>query len=205
MQKLGVWAGFALLVLSTAARAQDAPKAEIFGGYSHSRAGGGDSGSSFNVNGWNAAVTGNFNSWFGVTADFCGHYGSPGGTDVSRLSFLLGPTLRSRGHDKVSPFLHALFGGVRGHRGITPAGSPPPLPQLAPASEAVFGMALGGGVDYNVNERVAIRLVQADYLLTTFSADSGIYCITTPCPTTQSDTQHNLRLSFGIVARFGGR
>ena len=104
MQKLGVWAGFALLMLSTAARAQDAPKAEIFGGYSYSRAGGGNSGSSFTV-----------------------------------------------------------------------------------------------------NERVAIRLVQADYLLTTFSADSGIYCITTPCPTIQSDTQHNVRLSFGIVARFGGR
>src|SRR5258708_12499463 len=60
---------FAILILSVAANA--APKAEVFGGYQFTHLDGGP-----NMNGWNGALTGNFNSWFGVTADFSGVYGS---------------------------------------------------------------------------------------------------------------------------------
>src|SRR5688572_25377026 len=46
---------------------QDVPKVEVFGGYSW--AGG-------NFHGFDTSVTGNINRWFGLTADFSGHYGS---------------------------------------------------------------------------------------------------------------------------------
>jgi len=195
-----------MVVLGAGVSAQGVPKAELFGGYSYFRADSGSTLSGINLNGWNASVTGNLNSWFGITADFSGHYGSPQGVKHSRHAFLFGPTLTYRGHDKISPFVHALFGGVRGHRGITnpgPTGSP--LPQLPATSETSFGMALGGGVDYTASSHVAIRLIQADYLLTRFDQPSGIVCITFPCPTTVNGSQHNVRLSFGIVWRSGTR
>src|ERR1044071_2489914 len=56
-----------VLLASFAARAQDVPKVDVFGGYSW--AGG-------NFHGWNASVTGNITKRFGVVADFSGHYGS---------------------------------------------------------------------------------------------------------------------------------
>src|SRR5262245_37083094 len=56
-----------ILLVSTAGMAQDVPKVEVFGGYSW--AGG-------NFHGWNTSVTGNINNWFGLVADFSGHYGS---------------------------------------------------------------------------------------------------------------------------------
>lgn len=56
-----------LLSLVSTAQVQ---KAEIFGGYQFTRLHGGP-----NLNGWNAALTGNFKS-FGITADFSGTYGA---------------------------------------------------------------------------------------------------------------------------------
>jgi opacity protein-like surface antigen len=192
-----------LLVVAVAASGQNVPKAEVAAGYSYSRAGAGGL-SGINLNGWSGTLTGNFNSWFGVTADFAGHYGSVSGTGVNRHSFLFGPKLTYRGGEgKVNPFAHALFGGVRAHREATP-----PVPVVAAASETAFGMVLGGGVDYAMNDRFAIRVFQADYLLTRFQESSGIVCIqsvTFPCTIGQAGTQHSARLSFGVVWRFGKR
>ena len=205
MRKLCVTAFLAMLCAGSA-WAQNVPKAEIFGGYTYSRVERGTGLSGINLNGWNAGVTGNVNSWLGIIADFNGHYGTLAATSMNRHSFLFGPRLTYRGNDKVSPFVHFLFGGVRANHGITPPG--PILPQLPPASETAFGVVLGGGVDYNVSNHVAIRIVQADYVLTRFAESSGIVCIqsiTTPCPTTQTGTQNNVRLSFGVVWRIGSR
>ncbi len=55
-------------------------------------------------------------------------------------------------------------------------------------------MALGGGLDVNVHDRVAIRLVQANYVLSRFEGFSG-----------RTENQHNARLSFGVVFRLGSR
>jgi opacity protein-like surface antigen len=200
-----------MLCAAAGVLAQDTPKAEIFGGYSYQRADAGAGLSGIHLNGWNASVTGNINSWFGVTADFSGQYGSTlFDTPVNRHSFLFGPRFTYRGGGgKIIPFVHTLFGAVRAHRGVGNAGPlGSPLPLLPPASETAFGAVWGGGVDYKVNDRVAIRLIQADYTLTRFDEASGIVCIqslTTPCPTTQAGTQHNVRLSFGVVLRFGSR
>jgi len=201
------WLPCAGMLLAASAPAQDVPRVEAFAGYSFSRVEAGKDLSDINLNGWNLAVTANLNSWLGVTADVSGHYGSLAfDTDLSRHAFLIGPQLTYRNGDgRLRPFAHALFGGVRAHRGTTNAPLGSPLP-VSSAGETAFGMVLGGGVDHTLNERLAIRLIQAEYLMTRFDEASGIVCIqtiTTPCPTTRGGTQNNLRLSVGVSYRFG--
>jgi hypothetical protein len=64
------------LLFSLIAVAQEAPKAELFGGYQYTRLNPNGAGTGFNFNGWNASLTGNANRWLGVTGDFSGIYKS---------------------------------------------------------------------------------------------------------------------------------
>ena len=72
-----------LLAVGLRAQAQDAPRAEVFTGYSLVSAGfpfstdpAAGSGSGV-LNGWNFSAAVNANRWIGVVADFGGYYGSP--------------------------------------------------------------------------------------------------------------------------------
>ena len=165
---------FVSLVLLTSSfwlAAQETPSAEVFGGYSllhaNSLVGG-------NASGWDGSIAANFNQWFGLKADFSGHYTSIAGFAVRDHNFLFGPQISYR-TDKLTPFAHLLLGGSH------LSGDFP--------SDTSFAWALGGGVDWNVRPRVAVRLVQADLLQTRFG----------------DDTQHNGRFSFGVVFKFGGK
>ncbi len=175
MRKAVVLAGLLLLAVRPG-MAQDYPKYEIFGGYSFFHGDTGGSGVDLNLHGWNASLSYNLNHWAGVTADFDGHYGSPLGTSFNLHNFLFGPTISHR-RENWSVFAHALFGVSRAGGDITPVTS--------------FGMALGGGVDVKVHKNIALRLVQADYLMTRF--DPGITSLNNP--------QNNFRLSTGVVFR----
>ena len=53
-----------------------------------------------------------------------------------------------------------------------------------------FAANLGGGLDLRLNHRFSIRLIEADYLLTTFNNQSN-------------NRQNNARISAGAVIRFG--
>lgn len=166
-----------LLAATSAVAAQETPRAELFGGYSW--AGG-------NFHGWNASVNGNVNKWFGVTADFSGHYGSERNVIFEEkqraLSFLVGPRFTARRGKRVSPFAYALFGGINYRVNVTRSGQP-----LFDASDTGFNMALGGGIDIKVNARLAVRAFQLDYFRPHFFGDS-----------------HNRgRLAFGLVLRLG--
>ncbi|HEX8494172.1 MAG TPA: outer membrane beta-barrel protein [Pyrinomonadaceae bacterium] len=166
-----------LLAATLSIVAQETPKAEVFGGYSW--AGG-------NFHGWNTSVTGNVNKWFGVTADFSGHYGSEqfGALEEKQrgLSFLAGPRFTLRRGKRFTPFAYALFGGVNYRVSLEAAGQ-----HVASASDTGFNMALGGGLDIKVNDRVAVRAFQIDYFRPHFFGES-----------------HNRgRLAFGLVLRFG--
>lgn len=204
MQKFFLMAGLVLLLFPFTALGQSTPKVELFGGYSYLRADG-DGDPSANLHGWNASIAGNMNNWLGLVADFSGHYGSESlsfvlgpvdffqtRADDSTHAFLFGPRVSYRKHNKVTPFVHTLIGAVHdkvdnitvitARVGNAAAGT---LPKSI--SETAFGLALGGGLDVKATDRIAVRLVQADYLLTRFHDDS----------------QHNLRLSFGLVLRLG--
>lgn len=172
MRKL-LMAFVVLGLLSASAAAQDAPKAEIFGGYSYLRLNGGT-----NISGgWHASIAGNFNNYFGLVGEFSGHYKDLGpGTSVKVHTFTFGPRLTHRSTEQIDAFTHVTFGGARTSAsalGIS-------------ASDTAFALTLGGGIDVRVTERVAIRPVQLDYVMTRFGGA----------------TQSNLRYSAGIVFRF---
>lgn len=189
-----------VVLLSLPAAAQDTPSAEVFGGYSYSSLETGSGLDRLSLNGWNASVSGNVSRWLGVVGDVSGHYGSQASVNRNIHSFLFGPRFSYREKGRITPFVHALFGTARAHRESSGTG---------PAqTETKFSMALGGGLDVHATDSLALRIVQADYLLTRFDEASGIVCIqsiTTPCPTTRTGTQHNFRFSAGVVFRFGKR
>ena len=156
------------------AAAQDVPKAEVFGGYSWS---GG------NFHGWNASVTGNINQRLGIVADFSGHYGSdPGLVRVNQHahSFLFGPRVAFRGK-RLTPFVYGVFGATRFAESAVISGQ-----HLSNVSTG-FGLAVGGGLDVKVNERIAIRAFQLDYFR----------------PIVNDEANNRGRLAFGVVLHFG--
>lgn len=163
-------------LFSFAAVAQEhmgTPKAEIFGGYQFTHVDGG-----YNANGWNGALTGNFNNWLGATADFSGTYKNVSGVDVKNYSYTFGPTVSLNHSGKLNPFVHALFGGSHLSASLSGVGS---------GSTSGFTMMFGGGADAGLSQHFAYRLAQVDWVYYRFSG--------------QSDSK-NVRISTGIVMRF---
>lgn len=192
----------AAVLVAAAAVAQDAPKAEVFGGYSYLRS----SGNSFN--GWEGQGTAYLNRYFGVTADVSGSYRSPSvsafGVDVTGsanqhlYNFLFGPTVTGRfGNHAV--FAHALFGASRSS--LSAGVSIPIVGGFSTGvnSATAFGMALGGGFDLGLSEHFAIRPAQVDYLYTRFNA---VDAVLGGLSTSTANHQNSFRYSAGVVFRF---
>lgn len=181
MRKPYLLIGF-LLLSSLPALGQDTPLVEPFFGYSYLRfdASGGEHA---NLNGWNGQIAVNPSRWFGIVADGSGFYGTPtisgGPVNIHLHSILVGPRLSYR--RRVTPYVQALFG--RSFLHVSVPGT------TFEFDDSAFGMTVGGGVDWNVRDKVAIRLGQVEWFRTTFSDDS----------------QNHLRLAFGVVFRLGKR
>jgi hypothetical protein len=148
---------------------------EVFGGYSNLIASANVA--NFDMNGVNFSATENLNSWFGGTMDFSGHFGTEAGLKVNTQSLTYGPVFSYRKTRNVVLFGRTLLGAVRGGRDYLGISKP----------EERFGVYAGGGFDVKVRPNLALRLFQADYLLTRFS---GV-------------RQDNFRLSAGIILLFG--
>jgi opacity protein-like surface antigen len=166
--------------------AQETPKVDVFAGYSYVRENPSTSGvDSFSLNGGSASLTYHVKDWVSAVADFGGyHNGNILGTglDGTLSTYLFGPRISYRSYRRVTPFGEALFGVA--HAGASIAGG-------SIGSQNAFSMALGGGLDYRLNNRLSLRAVQVDYLLTRF-----------PEGTTSNQSQNNLRASTGIVFHF---
>jgi hypothetical protein len=173
MHKAGLL--FALvLFFSVAAAAQDTPKVELFTGYSHLFA---DLNTrSYNLNGVNVSAAENVNSWFGGVLDFSSSFGSNLGLNVNSQTIMYGPRIAYRKSRFVTPSVHALFGGIRGSRGFDGIS----------VANWRFAVGLGGEIDLRINDKVAFRLIQVDYMPTRF----------------QDLHQDNVRASVGFVFRF---
>jgi hypothetical protein len=172
-----------LCLLPLAAYAQDAPRVEIFGGYSYLRT---DDALDLDLHGWNASVAGNVNNWLGLKADFSGHYDnfqiSPGGrADIGTHLFLAGPQFTYRKHDIVTPFVHVMFGAARTHVSARTATG------RFNTSEVDFAFVAGGGLDVKLTKALAVRAFQTDYVLVRDNDENF----------------HNFRLSTGLVLRLG--
>lgn len=165
--------GALLFAYSGSLSAQEAPKAEVYGGYSFANVQLLSSGRP-NAHGWNASVSVNLNRWFGLATDFGGLYGASTTTTVmfpctppctpttiqetfegKTHTFLFGPRFSLR-REKVTPFVHVLLGGARLNSTIinTPV-VPPSTPSRFSSSSFDFALALGGGVDYKFRDRWA--------------------------------------------------
>src|SRR5262245_17461310 len=180
MKKLLVL-GCVFLACSLVANAQDYPKAEVFGGYSylHSSV----LGNGINFNGGSGSVAFNPHPNFGLVADVGAYHNTSSfGVDTTSVSFLFGPKFAYRGKERVTPYAQVLFGGVHDSSSLG----------TVSASDTAFAFAIGGGVDAKVSPHVAIRVAQIDYLLTKFRDFDN-------------DRQNNVRISAGIVFRWGGK
>lgn len=193
------------LLFASVMKAQETPEYQAFAGASYSRE------DITNVKftngvGWHASVDGTANNWLSAVFDFSGYYSSPKinvglptpiPINSSTYLFLFGPRFTYRKWQHLTPFAEGLL-GVADIRV-----SAPKVGLTNPATADAFAAAFGGGVDYAVNQRFAIRLIEADYVVTRFRE------IVIDPTTGQVDfsgqrrTQNNARASVGIVLRFG--
>jgi hypothetical protein len=213
MRKILIWLPVAFLILTVSSFAQDAEYApfEVFGGYNFVRSmnggiggvgcadvvgvscplfmfGAGEDGK--NMNGWDAAFTGNLNSRFGVKVEVSGVY--PTFNNIvnfsgSSYSFMVGPQINKQ-VDGGRLFGHALFGLNRYTIDVRN------MDNRIYASDSCnsFAMAFGGGLDWGKG-RFAIRAPQVDYFPWVNSYNNG----------NDSNILNNIRISTGIVFRFG--
>ena len=182
------------------------PRTELFGGYSYGLTDLFNSGERVGLSGWNASVALNGASWIGFVAEGSGYYGTskipravpapfpicggqpslcPVGTgdtfnvNTKLYNYLFGVQIPYRKWDRLTPFGEALFGhsGFRGEaRDVS--GS------IVARVSSGLGLAGGGGVDYAISPRLALRF-KGEYLQT-----RGF-----------SLKQDNVRFSVGIVVR----
>jgi opacity protein-like surface antigen len=219
-----------IFLIASFAVAQDStPRVQVFGGYSllHEDTHGltestvdfvmhnptSTFGIRSNFNGWNAEAQYNVSSWVVFAADFAGYTGEPftasnasgaaGLPQESRYSFLAGPVVSYRNKTRLTPYIHVLFGLERAHLDATTlAGSAPPFSTVATTFND-FAIAAGGGVDYRIWRRVALRLGQVDWYKTSlnpnkFYGSSFNSELFEGLPTRQK----NVRFSAGIVVNF---
>jgi membrane-associated protease RseP (regulator of RpoE activity) len=170
-------------LLNCLAFAQDQPRAEVYGGYSYVNIDTNGVTDRQSANGWEAAVSVNFNKWAAVEGDVAGYYKNNvlgTGINASDYTFTAGPRINFR-----PVFVHALFGGDRlsgSQSGIS-------------VSQNSFAMALGGGAQFKVAPRWAVR-ASVDYLRTHHNGASfgG-----------PDLSQNNVRVGGGIVYLIGSR
>ena len=168
------------ILLPTSVWAQETPKAEVFGGFSLLSLKPSDT--RITPIGWQGSITANVNERFGVVGDFGGQY-KDDSTNCVSCSFhsFLGGVRAGQRVEKATVFAHALFGGTRSAGGGV--------------SDTNFTMGYGGGVDINASEKIAVRIVQFDWLPTRVPDGVG-----------GSEWQKNIiRFGFGIVFKSSPR
>jgi outer membrane immunogenic protein len=143
----------------------------------------------FSMNGADAWLAYNLTRPIAVVAQIGSQHASnigSSGTDLTLTSYLFGLRYSRRKSERFVPIGQILLGRAHASGTFAPgsagnAGSP-----------TAFAMATGVGLDVEMSERFAVRLLQADYYLTQFV--NGV-----------NDHQNNLRISTGLIFRFTKR
>lgn len=143
----------------------------------------------FGSNGGRADVSVPFSHHLSVVGEFSGvHTDSmnSSGIPLTLLTYMAGPRVSfcvCRGPEaarNITPFAQALFGGAHATEGAFPVGA-----TLSSTADS-FAMSFGGGLEVGVSRRVALRVVQADYLYTRL-------------PNLFNNNQNNYRIGAGVV------
>jgi outer membrane protein OmpA-like peptidoglycan-associated protein len=183
------------------------PKIELFMGYSYLRAIPQLAVGNRMVwlNGGSTSIAFNLNRYVGLVGDFGGFNetrlqlttGNPPTAlgpyqavdDGTVFTYLVGPRLSFRNYDRITPFAQVLLGAIHASEETNCQGCAPILP-----AETSFAVTAGGGLDLRLRHRLALRIIQAEYLRTNFE----------DLTTGNKTAQHDIRLSTGLVLRFGG-
>jgi hypothetical protein len=161
------------LIFVPGVAAQETGKYELSAGYAYMRADTSAGGLSLNA-GVDFSLARNVNRWVAVVGDGGGYH-----AEGFRLgTYMAGPRFTERAK-RISLFGQGLFGGAHANAGA----------HGFPTYQDSVAWALGGGVDYRVSSRIALRLGEVDYLQTRLG----------------SSVQNNLRVGAGIVFQFGGK
>lgn len=150
------------------------------------------------LNGFNTSATVYLTKGFGLTGDFSAHFKTNsvpdvlGGTienHIRILNVLGGPQYKFHRDSRVTPFVRALAGVANTRARL----EVPSLNSTSTSSSTDFALALGGGVDVRVSERVALRVFQFDYnpVFLSSSNELGFGGV-------RAD---NVRFSFGVVIK----
>jgi opacity protein-like surface antigen len=221
-----------VLSLAIASVAQDVPKEELYLGYSYLRTGTGSQVNAFNNNGGLGALQYNFNKNIAIVGELGGftsgnitirNLGLLSSLDQTFFSYQFGPRFMIHKTSRITPFFQYLVGGVHESRSIAVPNSLIPIPvpaikgvTVSPGipstrfrtSQNAFAMTIGGGMDVNINHRIAIRPIQLDYLPSHFSPFNipgiGNLAINGSGVLNNTRWQNSLRYSTGVAFRFGG-
>lgn len=164
----------ALLTMVAAGFAQVPTAGNIYAGYALNRATTGSGwGSAGNLNGWEVSAEGKIAPFVGIVGDIGAQYGTlqvptvkyfggPGTTPTQSrvVTYMVGPRI-SASVGRFRPFAHALVGGGHLHQDTSQ------FPAGYSYGESCIADAFGGGLDYKVLPRIALR-VQGDVLQTRF-------------------------------------
>ncbi len=183
------------------AQSDDYNKYDVYVGYSHNRVdvgiddGDTDPDDIFDeregFHGVEAAVTGNVSRYVGLKGSYAYHRRSFGfsdaiddfDVDATAHTFLGGAEFKDNSKEtKVRPFAHILAGVTNARFDVDVAGTD--IDDFED-SETGFAAAIGGGLDFRINDRVDFRAIQFDYAPTRLGGE----------------TQHNFRIGIGVVFR----
>jgi len=169
-------------------RTMDAPRFDIAAGYHliDANAPPADCGC-FTANGGFVGAQFNLSSRLG----FAGEVGTVHASRISLLgqnlmltTFLAGPRI-SVPFRRITPFGEFMLGGAHAGDSYFPNSS------SGTSSASTFAYSAGGGLDYNMSDRLAIRLFDASFLHTSF-------------PNGANGSQRQLQINAGVVMHFGG-
>jgi hypothetical protein len=188
MKKLPLIFWLILMLLPTAATAQERGEISVFGGYERTWA-------TERYPAWHGSIAGNLTKHIALVADASGRYMAssyslPGyqSEEQSRNhTFLFGPRYLRTIKGRWTPFVHMLVGLERQtYKGWYDIGST--SNSYGPNSQNLFALAFGGGVDFKIKNRLSLRPLQFDVA----GISSQVF---SPC------WGHYLRTSFGAVIR----
>src|SRR5271165_3071330 len=188
-QTLLVCAPILAVVFGTAAKAQETttPVYEVGLNYSWLHVNSANYDYQRTGNGGSGYFEYNLNKTLGLVADFGGYANTRKGIDEKAFTYMFGPRFNWR-HSRLNPYAQFLFGGGYAWSGPTNT------------SQNAFATAAGGGLDYNLSDRIALKPIQVEYVMTQFDsaklsgATKGF-----------GSHQNDVRYSAGVVFRFGAK
>lgn len=211
----------ALMLCGLPLFAQDVPKAELFMGFEYIRFNPALSAAgspNFNMYGGGGSIMFNVNKVVGLKAEFTGAgagdmkvCASTGLDCLTRsgnfFTYMFGPQFSIRNQSRVTPWVHALFGGAYSnvYGNLQSAGTVSITPPVADFGKHAFALAAGGGIDVKASKSVSIRLIEMDYFMTRFSGREVSTSGTGSLGNLQISNQSNTRILAGIVFNIGSK